>query len=86
MSPKQEYKEWAMHLKKMVPGEFKVSRFYDETEENSLDIFESTNSECILVSTIGVMEVEQKKSPNGPVFTEIIMDSRGNSECISNVL
>lgn len=84
MSPKKEYKEWAMHLKNMVPGDLKVTSFSDDAEENTLDIFESKNSEGILASTIGVMEVGQGEGSK--LFTEIIMDARGENENISNVL
>ena len=86
MKPKQDYKEWAIHLKNIVPGDVKVTSFSDETENNTLDIFESKNGEGIVVATIGVMEVEQEVSPNRRVFTEIIMDTRGGDDCVSNVL
>lgn len=79
-------KEWANILRDQVPGEVKVTRFCDDKKTCSVDVFTSRNSEGIVAATIGVMDLDQSKNETVQVFSEILMDVRGQNEIIGNVI
>jgi len=80
------YKYWAKHLRSLVGGECAVTAYYDEPEQNEIDIFTSVNSEGILASTIGLMDYDQSRNTRVEIHSEIIMDRRGKDERIANIL
>ena len=80
----QDYKDWATHLRSKIPGEVAVRRYYDDGEQHHLDIFSSKNTSGIASASIGVMESNQSRDPNVPIYSEIVMDARGQNDFIAN--
>ena len=85
-SPPTAHKNWANHLRNLVGGECFIYNYYDDQKEYSIPIFSSTDSDGILVATVGLMEIDQSKNSRVQVPTEIIMDRKGKDERIANVL
>ena len=86
MNPSSAQKEWANRLRSQLGGLAAVTNFYDETNTAQIPIFTSTNSDGIVASTIGLMEVDQSRQPSKEIRTEILMDQRGHDERICNIL
>jgi len=84
--PPQNWKAWACHLRDKIPGDARVTRYADEREEFHLDIFTSRDGEGTVAATIGLMEYDQSRNPAVQVYTEILMDVRGQNEFIGNIL
>lgn len=84
--PHQDWKDWARHLREMIPGDTAVRRHYDEAEEHHLDIFTSSNHEGTVAATIGLMEIDQSRNPDVQVYSEVLMDVREQNEFITNIL
>jgi hypothetical protein len=84
--PPQDWKDWARHLRDTIPGDTSVSRYYDEAEEHNLDVFTTSNDEGTVAATIGLMEFDQSRNPDRQVYSEILMDVRGQNEFICNIL
>jgi len=85
-TPSDNHKAWAIHLRSLIGGEISVHVYYDETEEHSIPIFTSTNDEGTLCATLGLMEIDQSQNPDVQIHSEIILDKRGSSEGVANVL
>lgn len=45
--PPQDWKDWAFHFRKMVPGNVEVKRHHDESDTNHLDILTSVNRDLV---------------------------------------
>lgn len=80
------HKEWVKHLKSLVGGDTKVISYADESNQNKIPIFTSSNADGVVAATVGLMEIDQSRNPKNKVPTEIIMDQLGHDERISNVL
>lgn len=70
----------------MVPGNVEVTRHHDESDTNHLDILTGVNNEGVVAATIGIMDFDQSRNPDQPINAEILMDVRGESLFISNIL
>lgn len=86
VKPLRDWKDWANHLRGMIPGDFSVCRYYDEPEEHHLDVFTSTNDDGVVAATIGLMDIDQSQNPDSQLYTELLMDVRGQNELIGNIL
>jgi hypothetical protein len=70
----------------MIPGEVHVTIHADEDEKHRIAIFTSKNAEGIVGASIGLMDRNQSRNPAVQVFTEVLMDARGENSIIGNVL
>jgi hypothetical protein len=78
---------WSKYLREKVPGDaIHVARHYDEGERNAIAIFTSENSEGIVAATVGVMDYDQARPGKPPLATEILLDARGSSKTIANII
>ena len=78
--------EWAKHLREKVPGDtIRAIRHHHDTEERSIDIFISENSEGSVAATIGIMDYDQSAGGGEPLATEVVVDARGPVPYVSNV-
>ena len=84
--PPEAHKLWARHLRSMVPGNISVDRWYDEGEQNHIDLFSSQSSEGLVLGTIGLMDVVLSSKEGKELRTELLMDVRGDHPEIANVL
>jgi hypothetical protein len=73
-------------MKALVGGDCSVIAYWDESEENSIDIFASRNHEGIVCATIGLMEFNQSRHAEAEIYSEIILDHYGYDTRIGNIL
>lgn len=85
-NPSSTHKEWASHMRALVQGTCAVTNYWDDAGENCAPIFTSRNTEGIVATTIGLMDINQSCLPKTEIFSELIMDQRGHAEHIGNIL
>jgi len=81
-----DHKEWAKHMRHLVGGDASVFSFYDDTNENKIHIFKSSNSDGVVAATVGLMDINQSRRDGIEIYSEIIMEQHGHDERISNML
>jgi antitoxin YqcF len=77
MEPTRDHKAWGKHLQELLDGDMVVNEYWDANEEHSIPVLESRNDEGVVAATIGLMEINQVDDQKKPIFTELLMDARG---------
>lgn len=85
--PKPEFQAWAMYLQSTLPQhELKIFSYDNDAKTHKIDIAKGRDADGVVAATIGVMELDQNPGSNAPMFTEVLMDSRGESPGIEKIL
>lgn len=82
-----EHRDWAQHLRDSTPdGQVALNLHTDEAEEQTIAIFSSRNVEGVVAATVGLMDVDVGEDPDDPVYTEIIVDARGDAAWVAEIV
>jgi hypothetical protein len=77
---------WYTHLCRFGGKNATVLAHTDHSGAYTIEVFRADSDEGALLSTIGLMDIDQSPNPSSPVFSEILMDSRGRDEKLGSVL
>jgi len=86
VAPPSRYKAWVSHLQDSTAGQWSVTNYHDDTKGHSILIFNSTDTEGTLLSTVGLMDVNISAIADKELRTEILLDHRGRAQHDANVL
>ena len=84
--PPASHKEWVRYFADVVPGELRVTKYYDEDESHLIPIATSSQHDGLVAATVGLMDVDQSQNPDVTIPAEVVMDARGDAEELENVL
>lgn len=84
---KLELQEWAMYLRDTMPSpQLRITHHCDENEQHSINIFTSHYQDRTVTATLGLMDMDQSQDANWQLFIELLMDARGDVDCLPEVL
>jgi len=83
--PSSEHKSWASLLREKVPSDARVHTYWDEGEHHSIAVFSGRIDQDYFASTIGLMDVEQRKHGGESICTEILIERRGTDQWLGNL-
>jgi hypothetical protein len=84
--PPQRYKQWVHYLRGMIPGDIRVMSYADSREMDKIDIFTSANADGVVAATVGLMDYDQGHNPAVAIYTELLLDARGQQTKLCDVL
>ena len=85
MTPSTEHKIWAGILREKIPDGAQIHNYWDENETHNIAVFTGNIGEEYFASTIGLMDIEQKKHEGISVCTEILIERRGSDQWLGNI-
>lgn len=86
MKPTADHKGWAKYLQLIIPEvPIKVVRYLDDSEDHEIPIFCADQESGKTCATIGLMDIDQSNNGSG-LYTEILLDCKGDHDYIGNVL
>jgi hypothetical protein len=77
---------WFEHLCRFGGTNATVLANTDPSGAYRVEIFRADSKDGVLLSTIGLMDIDQGSNPASPVFTEILMDSHTPNDKLGSVL
>jgi hypothetical protein len=85
MAPSSEHKYWASFLRNKIPSDARVHTYWDEEEHHSIAVFSGRIDQEYFASTIGLMDVEQRKHDGDSICTEILIERRGTDQWLGSL-
>ena len=85
-APPPEHKAWWRLLRERAGSESKVHTFLDETRGHRIDVLSGRIGDDHLAATIGLMALDQSRTPGVRIHTEILMERAGTGDLVDNVV
>jgi hypothetical protein len=86
MDTPADRQHWYEHLCRFGGADASVHAYADRDGAHGVEVFRVVSDGGTLLATIGLMDIDQSPHRTANVFSEILMDSRGQDDRLGNVL